>query len=128
MDPITGPVVGFVLTWEGQEHGALWVTGDTVLYPGLHEVPKRLDIGSMVMHLGAVRFAYLTGPFRYTMDASEAVELLELVDPAVVVPVHYEGWTHFKQDRPAAEPVLASSRFADRIRWIDPGQATEFDA
>ena len=82
----------------------------------------------MIMHLGAVRFRYLTGPFRYSLDAAEAVELLELVDPATVVPVHYEGWTHFKQDRPEAEPVLAASRFADRIRWIDPGQSTEFDA
>ena len=32
MDPITGPVVGFALNWEGQQHGELWVTGDTVLY------------------------------------------------------------------------------------------------
>jgi L-ascorbate metabolism protein UlaG (beta-lactamase superfamily) len=128
MDPITGPVVGFALTWDGQQNGALWVTGDTVLYPDLREVPRRIDIGSIVMHLGAVRFAYLTGPFRYTMDARESVELLELVDPAAVVPVHYEGWTHFKQGRDAAEPVLSASRFADRVHWIDPGEATEFEA
>ena len=50
------------------------------------------------------------------------------VDPAVIVPVHYEGWTHFKQGRAAAEPVLSASRFADRVRWIDPGEATEFEA
>lgn len=128
MDPITGPVIGFALTWEGQDHGALWVTGDTVLYPGLREVPQRLDIGTMVMHLGSVKFRYLTGPFRYSLDAAEAVELLELVDPSAVVPVHYEGWTHFKQDRPEAEPILASSRFADRIHWIDPGESTGIDA
>jgi L-ascorbate metabolism protein UlaG (beta-lactamase superfamily) len=128
MDPITGPVIGFSLTWEGQQNGALWVTGDTVLYPGLREVPQRIDIGSMVMHLGAVRFAYLTGPFRYTMDARESVDLLELVDPAAVVPVHYEGWTHIKQGRAAAEPVLSASRFADRVHWVDPGEATEFEA
>ncbi len=128
MDPITGPVIGFALDWEGQQNGALWVTGDTVLYPGLREVPQRIDIGSMVMHLGAVRFAYLTGRFRYTMDARESVDLLELVDPAAIVPVHYEGWTHFKQGRAAAEPVLSASRFADRVHWVDPGEATEFEA
>jgi L-ascorbate metabolism protein UlaG (beta-lactamase superfamily) len=128
MDPITGPVVGFALTWEGQVNGALWITGDTVMYPGLREVPQRIDIGSVVLHLGAVRFAYLTGPFRYTMDARESVELLELVDPAVVVPVHYEGWTHFKQGRAAAEPVLSASPFASRVHWIDPGEATTFEA
>jgi hypothetical protein len=62
------------------------------------------------------------------MDARESVELLELVDPAAIVPVHYEGWTHFKQGRPEAEPVLSASRFADRVHWVDPGEATEFEA
>jgi L-ascorbate metabolism protein UlaG (beta-lactamase superfamily) len=104
------------------------VTGDTVLYPKLREVPRRFDIGSVVLHLGAVRFAYLTGTAKYTMDAKQAAELLELVDPTTVIPVHYEGWTHFKQDRPEAEPVLSASPYADRIHWIDPGESTEFVA
>lgn len=128
MDPITGPVVGFALTWEGQRNGALWITGDTVLYPGLREVPRRIDVGSVLLHLGAVRFAYLTGTAKYTMDAKQAAQLLPLIDPTTVVPVHYEGWTHFKQDRPEAEPVLASGPYADRIHWIDPGESTEFEA
>lgn len=128
MTPITGPVIGFELLWDGQQHGALWVTGDTVLYPKLREIAPKMEVGSVLLHLGAVRFRYLTGPLRYSLDAHEAVELLDLIDPAVVVPVHYEGWTHFKQDRPAAEPVLAASRFADRIRWVDPGQSVEFEA
>ena len=29
--PVAGHVIGFALRWEGQEHGALWITGDTVL-------------------------------------------------------------------------------------------------
>jgi L-ascorbate metabolism protein UlaG (beta-lactamase superfamily) len=128
MDPITGPVIGFDLAWEGQTNGSVWVTGDTVLYPKLREVPQRLDIGSIVLHLGAVRFAYLTGTAKYTMDAKQAGELLQLVDPATVIPVHYEGWTHFKQDRPEAEPVLSAGPYADRIHWIDPGESTEFQA
>jgi hypothetical protein len=56
------------------------------------------------------------------------VELLDLLDPTTIVPVHYEGWTHFKEGRDAAEPVLSASRFADRVRWVDPGEATEFVA
>lgn len=122
MDPITGPVIGFSLRWEGQEHGELWITGDTVLYPGLREVPQRLNIGTVVAHLGAVRFAYLTGPFRYSMDGREAAELMSLVRPTSVIPVHYEGWSHFKQDRPAAEPELAS--LGDAVHWVDPGERT----
>jgi hypothetical protein len=36
--PIAGEVVGFTLQWEGQMHGMLWITGDTVLYDGVHRV------------------------------------------------------------------------------------------
>jgi hypothetical protein len=33
--PITGDVIGFALGWGGQEHGVLWISGDTVLYDGV---------------------------------------------------------------------------------------------
>lgn len=122
-EPITGPVIGFSLSWAGQEHGELWVTGDTVLYPALREVPSRLKIGTVLLHLGSVRFRYLSGWLRYTMDAREGAELIELVDPAHVVPVHYEGWSHFQQGRAAAEAVLGQSPLADRVTWLDPGES-----
>lgn len=124
-EPITGPVIGFALTWPTQEHGALWMTGDTVLFRGLRDVAARLDIGTMLLHLGSVRFRYLSGWFRYTMDAKEGAELIDLVKPSAVVPVHYEGWSHFQQGRDAAEAVLAASAHADRITWVDPGDSAE---
>lgn len=121
-DPITGPVVGFSLKWEGQEHGEFWVTGDTVLYDGLRDVAKRLNVGTMLLHLGSVRFRYLSGWFRYTMDAKEGVELIDLIKPATVIPVHYEGWSHFQQGRGDAEDVLATAQTA--VTWLDPGETT----
>jgi L-ascorbate metabolism protein UlaG (beta-lactamase superfamily) len=29
--PLVGDVIGFALRWDGQEHGVLWISGDTVL-------------------------------------------------------------------------------------------------
>lgn len=123
--PISGPVVGFALAWEGQTDGQLWVTGDTVVYDGLQEVPKRLTIGTVVVHLGSVRFRYLSGPAKYTMSAADAATFLPTVDPQVIVPVHYEGWSHFAEGRAAAEPVLAASSVGDRVRWLDPGESVK---
>jgi L-ascorbate metabolism protein UlaG (beta-lactamase superfamily) len=122
-EPITGPVIGFSLRWADQANGELWVTGDTVLYQGLRDVAAKLRIGTILLHLGSVRFRYLSGWFRYTMDAREGAELLELVQPANVVPVHYEGWSHFQQGRDSAEQVLTASPYADRIHWLDPGES-----
>ena len=94
---IVGDVIGFALAWDGQEHGVLWISGDTVLYDGVREV-ARLQVDTALLHLGGVRFP-VTGPLRYTMTAREAVELCGLIRPRTVIPIHYEGWKHFRQGR-----------------------------
>jgi L-ascorbate metabolism protein UlaG (beta-lactamase superfamily) len=126
---IVGDVLGFALTWEGLEHGALWISGDTVLFKGVRDVAARVDVGTAIVHLGSVRFS-ITGPITYTMGIDDALELCRLVDPHNIVPVHYEGWSHFTQDRPAIERALARapSPIAERIRWLEIGRAVDITA
>ena len=88
--PIVGDVIGFALQWEGQEHGVLWISGDTVLYDGVRQVADRLQVGTALLHLGGVRFP-ISGPVRYTMTAKEAVELCGLVQPRTVDPDPLRG-------------------------------------
>jgi L-ascorbate metabolism protein UlaG (beta-lactamase superfamily) len=123
--PIVGEVIGFALGWDGQEHGALWITGDTVLYDGVRRVADRLRVGTALLHLGCVRFP-VTGPVRYSMTAREAIELCHLVRPRTVIPVHYEGWSHFHQGRTAIEQELeqAPADIRGSICWLPLGQAT----
>lgn len=121
--PIVGAVIGFALEWEGQRHGALWISGDTVLYDGVREVATRLDVGTALLHLGGARFP-VSGPVRYTMNAEEAVELCGLLDPQAIIPIHYEGWKHFRQGRDAAGRVLGASPLGPRVRWLALGAPT----
>ncbi len=122
--PIVGAVVGFALAWEGQRNGVLWITGDSVLYDGLREVPQRLDVGTVIAHLGGVTFPWLSGPLRYTMNAEEAVALCSTLDPTTIVPLHFEGWKHFRQGRSKAKAVLDASPLADRVVWLPAGEPT----
>ena len=85
----------------------LWITGDTVLYNAVRRVPERLEIGTVPLHLGGVRFA-VTGPLRHTMTAEEAADLCGLARPHTAVPIHYEGWAHFRQGRDAVERAFAA--------------------
>ena len=39
---MVGDVIGFALAWDDQQHGVLWISGDTVLYDGVREVADRL--------------------------------------------------------------------------------------
>ena len=124
--PIVGDVVGFALRWEGQEHGVLWISGDTVLYDGVRRVADRLRVDTALLHLGAVRFP-VTGPVRYTLTGDEAVELCRLIRPRITIPVHYEGWKHFSQGRQAVERAFANAPEDVRrsIRWLPVGEAVE---
>ena len=104
----------------------LWISGDTVLYDGVRQVADRLEVDTALLHLGAVRFP-VTGPLRYSMTAQEAVELCRLVHPRTAIPLHYEGWKHFKEDRAAIERVFARAPedIRRRIRWLPLGVEVE---
>ena len=126
---LVGDVIGFALRWDGQEHGALWVSGDTVLYDGVREVAGRLRVGTALLHLGGVRFP-VTGPLRYTMTARDAVELCALVRPRVAIPIHYEGWAHFRDGRDAIvrEFARAPDEVRRSLRWLPLGEAVDIEA
>ena len=123
-----GDVIGFALRWEGQEHGALWISGDTVLYDGVREVAGRVPVDVALLHLGSVQFG-VTGPLRYTLTAREGAELCRLIRPRRVIPVHYEGWSHFREGRDVIEREFAraSEDVRASIRWLPIGVATQVD-
>jgi L-ascorbate metabolism protein UlaG (beta-lactamase superfamily) len=124
--PIAGDVMGFALRWDRQQHGVLWISGDTVLYDGVRQVADRLQVGTALLHLGGVRFP-VTGPVRYSMTAQKAIELCRLLRPHTAIPVHYEGWKHFRQDRETIERTFAAAPDDVRrsIRWLPIGIGVE---
>jgi len=126
--PIVGAVIGFSLRWEGQQDGTLWISGDTVLYDGVREVARNVRVDVALLHLGGVRFP-VTGPLRYTMTAHEAVELCDVMQPRLAIPIHYEGWKHFQEGREAIERELATAppSVRDRFRWLAIGARERID-
>jgi len=124
--PLVGPVIGFALTWPGQAHGTVWISGDTVWFAGVREVARRLQVGTAILHLGGVRFG-LTGPLRYTMNADEAVRVTRAMSPHTVIPIHYDGWQHFREGRETAERAFAAAGLDERVVWLPPGEATDID-
>jgi len=120
--PITGDVIGFALTWPGQSHGALWISGDTVLFDGVRAVADRVDVGTALLHLGGVQFP-VTGPVRYSMTAAQAVEVCGLLRPHTAIPVHYEGWSHFRQGRAVIEQEFgrAPAEVREVVIWAPIG-------
>ncbi|MFI2780858.1 MBL fold metallo-hydrolase [Streptomyces sp. ALB3] len=68
----------------------LYITGDTVLFPGIEEIARRCpDVHLAVLHLGGTT---LPGGLLVTMDARQGAELVRTVRPRRLLPVHYEEY------------------------------------
>jgi L-ascorbate metabolism protein UlaG (beta-lactamase superfamily) len=122
---LLGDTIGFLLEWEGQVDGALWISGDSVWFGGLAEVGRRSNIGTALLHLGAAK-SRITGPIRYTMNAAEGVTATREMGLDRVIPIHYDGWTHFSQGRAEIESAFAEAGLADRLDWLPAGEPREF--
>lgn len=116
-----GNVIGFIVEWSGQENGALYISGDTVLFEGIFEISKRFKINTAILHLGAGAFPYLKPKLRVTMNAEEAIRTAELLSCKQVIPIHYDGWWHFKETVKKMRRTLSESSVAKKLIWLERG-------
>lgn len=119
--PLAGATIGFVLEWEGQRHGALYISGDTIYYRGIDAVARRFRVGIAILHLGKARFP-VTGPLNYTMDSRDAVRTAQVLHPQAIIPIHYEGWGHFSEGRQAVESAFLNAQLPAALHWLPLGQ------
>jgi L-ascorbate metabolism protein UlaG (beta-lactamase superfamily) len=124
--PVVGDVVGFAVRRPDDERTLVWITGDTVLHGPLRAAATAMSVDVLLVHAGGVRFP-VTGPLRYTMTGRQAARLIGIVRPRVAVPVHYEGWSHFRDGREGLDRALAAAGedTRRRVRWLTPGTPTD---
>lgn len=124
--PFSGETIGFLLEWPGQSNGALYITGDTIFYHGIEEVARRYRIDVALLHLGRASFP-LTGPLKFTMDAADGVRAARVLNARTYIPIHYDGWTHFREPKTEIDKRFAAAGLSDRLRWIPQGRAIELE-
>lgn len=121
LDRLLPDVMGTMidLESEGSRLFRLYVTGDTLHRPLLADIPERYpDIDAMLIHLGGTRIAGLL----LTMDAQQGADLVELVEPTLTVPIHYDDYPVFRS--PLRHFVEEARRrgFIQRVRTIARGE------
>lgn len=122
IEPLSGDVVGFVLSSDDDTMRPIYVTGDTVWYDGVAEVARRFPAGVVLPFAGS---AQTRGPFHLTMDTNDVIETARAFPDALIVPVHHDSWAHFKQTGEDLAVSFKALGFADRLRLLSPGVATE---
>lgn len=124
--PFAGQTIGFMLEWDGQQNGALYITGDTIYYHGIDEVAEHFTVSVGIFHLGRASFP-ITGPIRFTMDAKDGVKAARALNPRTIIPIHYEGWKHFREGRSAIEREFSAAGLSDKLHWLELGKNTKVE-
>lgn len=120
----SGKVIGFIIECEEQDDGVIYISGDTVYFSGIEKIAKKYKIETAIIHVGSAQFRYLTGFGRYTFNAKEAIKAVELLKPTKVIPIHYDGWTHFKEKINVAKKHFQSSSINEKVIWLEKGKET----
>ncbi|MET9958279.1 MBL fold metallo-hydrolase [Streptomyces sp. NPDC006326] len=123
------PVMGSLLQFGpvgGPARIHLYLTGDTLVFDGLNDIPRRFPgIDLAVLHLGGTT---LPGGLLVTMDAEQGIELARRLDPARLMPVHYEEYTVMKSPLSAFLDAARREGIADRLVHCRPGGTTVLTA
>jgi L-ascorbate metabolism protein UlaG (beta-lactamase superfamily) len=122
---LAGKVIGFIIEFDGQENGGIYISGDTVYFKGIDEIAKRFKIDIGIFHLGSVQFRYLTGFGQYTMDSKDLLKSVRKLNPHTIIPVHYKGWSHFKENEQTLRNAIAKNADIEgKTLFLIPGLAT----
>jgi L-ascorbate metabolism protein UlaG (beta-lactamase superfamily) len=124
---VSGSVIGFVIEYEEQENGAIYISGDTVYFRGIEEIARFFTVDIGIFHVGRVQFRYLTGWGNYTMNGKELIRAIKTIDPKRAIPVHYRGWSHFKESEGDLKRMLATDLVVSKKTvFLTPGVGVLF--
>jgi L-ascorbate metabolism protein UlaG (beta-lactamase superfamily) len=118
-------VLGSVLDVATPEGRAmrLYITGDTLIIDDLKEIPRRFpDIDIALLHLGGTRVLGIL----VSMDAEQGVEMLRIVDPALVIPIHYADYDVFTSPLSDYQAAVRAAGLADRVHYLRHGDTYTF--
>jgi L-ascorbate metabolism protein UlaG (beta-lactamase superfamily) len=114
----------------------IYISGDTLMVDELNEIPKRYaghQIDLMLAHLGGTT---ITSPFigrlmeplalMVTMDAEQGLQLIQLIQPDLTIPIHYDDYDVFTSPLEDFQRMVEAAGLGDRIVIMDRGDQFRF--
>lgn len=115
VEPVTGQVVGFVLTGDGLP--TVYVSGDNASLDAVREIAGRFGpVDTAVLFAGAPRFPVLFGGAPIVLDSAMAAEAAAILGARRVVAAHCDSWAHFTESREDLTAAFAAAGLADRLQ------------
>ena len=118
-EPVTGPVIGFVLSAPGLE--TVYVSGDNASLDIVREIASRCEpIDVALLFAGAVQLPHRFDGAYLTLSSDLAAQAAIILGAPTVIPLHFEGWTHFTQGADQLRAAFAGNGVTDRL--VMPGR------
>ncbi|MEU9368284.1 MBL fold metallo-hydrolase [Streptomyces avermitilis] len=113
-------VTGFVLSGPGLP--TVYVSGDNASIRTVTEVSRRVpDISAALLHAGAARVPAKFEGRPLSMDSRRAAAAAAVLDADIVVPAHYDGWTHFSEGLADLELAFHEAGLSSLLRTATHG-------
>ncbi|KXJ93528.1 beta-lactamase-like protein [Microdochium bolleyi] len=118
-------------TDDGIETGyRIYISGDTLMVDELKDIPKHLQdnrIDLMLVHLGGTTIPGPSMPLlMVTMDAEQGFRLMQLMDPDVTIPVHFDDYDVFLSPLKDFRDKVEKEGWGERVVFLDRGEMYRF--
>ena len=107
----------------------IYITGDTLLVDELEEMRARYagkKINLMIMHLEGTILPELHPPSLVSMDASQGLQLLQLIRPDLTIPIHYDDYDIFKSPLQGFKDAVKTAGLEAKVVYLERGEEFRF--
>jgi L-ascorbate metabolism protein UlaG (beta-lactamase superfamily) len=102
----------------------LYISGDTLIHERLREIPRRYPaIDLALLHLGGTKVLGIM----VTMDATQGVEAIRIIEPRTAIPIHYNDYTVFRSSLEDFRRAVVEAGLEDRVHYLSHGDTYEFE-
>jgi L-ascorbate metabolism protein UlaG (beta-lactamase superfamily) len=115
---LTGDVTGFLVATKAVQ---VYITGDTVYFEGIKAVAEKFNPKYVFIFAGAAK---PRGPFNVTMSTNDAIDTASAFPAAIIIPVHFEGWSHYTEDGETLRQTFCDLGIPDRLNILKAGVKT----
>jgi L-ascorbate metabolism protein UlaG (beta-lactamase superfamily) len=123
-EEVTGPVIGFLLS--GENLPTVYVSGDNASLDVVREIFERVGpVDVAILFAGGVQLSRRFDGAYLTLSSDRAAEAAIILRAPVVIPLHFEGWTHFTQGADELQAAFRGNGVVDRLRLLDRGESVD---
>lgn len=112
----------------------IYISGDTLLFSDLHKIPEMYSshtgkpIDLMLIHLGGTTIPSPKVPLlMVTMDSKMGVQLMQVINADVTVPIHYDDYDVFLSPLSDFRKAVDDAGLSSKVVYLERGEEYRFE-